>query len=177
MSAWVVAMVFASTAVGAGFWRLRRVQQAVSFDLDALRRALGPGADAARLRALRAALEPEDPSWEAELVAGLADESTPRGRTALMNEALHDAAQLLGWGRQISRAAPRWAAAGPLCVLFWTLARQTLSMWDALPVITWAAAGVIASLALAHEANRLVARQRRSIDGWVDQLLITASLR
>jgi len=177
----VIAMMFSCAAVAASLLRLWRVHHALTFDLDALRGAMGRSAGFANLQELRAALEDDDrgggTSWEAELVAGLVEAATPQGRTAAVNEALHDAGRALAWGAQIAKAAPRCALAGPLGVVFWALARQAMTVSDVLPVAAWGVAGVVASLVLAHEADRVVTKRRRSVDMWVDQLLIAAGSR
>ena len=174
----LLAMCFALAAVAASAVRLQRIHAALSFDVDALRVALGRTADASMVALLGALLSEEcGTSWEAELVVGLGDATSKPVRTAIVNETLHDVGSLLDWGAPISKAAPRCAAAGPLGVLFWSLARQTLTVSEVLPVMAWGASGVALCLLLAHQSQRLVIARRRSIDMWVDQLLIAAEIR
>ncbi|HEX9297396.1 MAG TPA: hypothetical protein VF881_16250 [Polyangiaceae bacterium] len=170
-------MLFAVASVLASFERLRRVHRVAAFDLDALARALGTAVGASRLRQMADLMHGERPSWEGELILSVLQSRNPAERTASVNEYLGDVASALRWGSHIPVTAARLSAAGPLCVLFFALARGAIAAAEIVPVIAWGGAGVVGALATGREANRVAAEIRKAVDRWVARVLEAASVR
>jgi hypothetical protein len=168
---WILAMIMAVGAVCTSFARLRRVRGAVSFDLPALTRALGRTADAGRLVELRDEMQHEGDSWESELIGVALETHDPDQRAALVNEVLGDVGSVLLWGSRIPVVAARVSALGPLCVVFFALSTESVGFADIVPVLAWAGVGVLGSLAVGREADRVAVEVRKNIDVWVARVL------
>jgi hypothetical protein len=168
---WILAMIVAVVAVGASFLRLRRVHGALSFDLPELTRALGRTPNLQGLEELREEMQSEGESWEAELLSVALGTRDPDARAALFNELLGDVNAALYWGSRIPAVAARISALGPLCVLFFFLATQTVAWGELVPVIAWAGAGLLGALSVGREADRVAAEARKNIDTWVTRVL------
>jgi hypothetical protein len=172
---WLVAMLFALTAVAVSFERLRRVHGAVTFDLASLARALGRTGDIDRLRRTRELMvEQAGETWESELVRVALEAKSPAERTALVNEQLGDVESALAWGSRIPLAAARLSALGPMSVLFFALAKGSIGMADVVTLIAWGGAGVIGALFVGREADHSAGEMRKGIDAWVTRVLEAA---
>ncbi|HKQ70707.1 MAG TPA: hypothetical protein VJT73_15280 [Polyangiaceae bacterium] len=168
---WFIAMTFAVAAVSASLERVRRVRAATSFDLAALAQVIGRRGDRGDIEAMLGAMIDEAAGWESELVAVALDTSDANARRALVNEVLGDAERSLAWGARIPGVAARLAALGPSSVLFFGLAGGAFRVGEIVPLIAWAGAGVVASLAAGREAERIASQARRDADVWVELVL------
>jgi hypothetical protein len=168
-------MLFALGSMALSFERLRRVHRVMTFDLDALARALGRRGDIERLRCTHdLMIEQEGETWESELVRAAIDARSPAERTALVNEQLADIESALAWGSRIPVAAARLSALGPMSVLFFALAEGSIQMADVVPIVAWGGAGVISALAVGRDADRRAGDMRKGIDVWVTRVLDAA---
>jgi hypothetical protein len=172
---WILAMIVAAVAVSSSFARLRRVHGALSFDLPALTRALGRTPDAERLGEMREEMKGEVESWETEILSLALGTRDPDERAALVSEVLGDVDAALRWGSRIPAVAARVSALGPLCVVFFYLATETVALVEIVPVIAWAGAGLVGALAVGREADRVAAEARKTIDIWVTRVLDAAT--
>jgi hypothetical protein len=124
---------------------------------------------------MREEMQSEGESWETELLSLALDTPDPDARAALVNEVLGDVDAALGWGRRIPTVAARVSAVGPLCVVFFYLATETVVLAEILPIIAWAGAGLVGALSVGREADRVAADARKNVDTWVTRVLDAAT--
>jgi hypothetical protein len=156
---------------GASLARLHRVNRALSFDLDALGRALGRSGDRSLLVEMRTHMLEEGESWDAEVVGAALEARSDSERTALVNELLGEIALALDWGERLPTVGARVSVAGPLAVLFFVLAGGGRELSDIVPIVAWGGAGVVSCLGIRREAQAVAGRARQSIDKWIERII------